>query len=126
MGPDRHRTLRHSGLSEDVLLASSLTEAFRLLRSQSESLHRIYIIGGVQLYKESMREPDVADRILLTHITQGQEKWQCDTFFPELKKEEWSQCSAHEHQEWLKGVDVPTAEVWEGEVSWRYEMWVRR
>lgn len=94
--------------------------------SATGKLHRVYIIGGAQLYESSIRDhPEIASRILLTRITKGDEAWQCDTFFPELRTDQWRQCSLQEHRDWLQGVEVPEGEVTEGDVSWRYEMWER-
>jgi hypothetical protein len=92
----------------------------------SKSLHRIYIIGGAQLYKASLESPEIADRILLTQITRGSEKWSCDTFFPELDNQAWKQATEQEHHDWLQGVDFSTSEVTEGDVAWKYQMWTRR
>ena len=114
-------------LPESVIKASSLREALAsVLNEKSDQLARIFIIGGAQLYKAALQEADTTDRILLTQILRGHEDWECDTFFPELKPEDWRQSSTREHQDWLEGVDVPSEEMQEGGVSWRYEMWVRR
>lgn len=90
-------------------------------------LHHIFIIGGAQLYKNAITDhPEISNRILLTRITKGDDKWECDTFFPELSQDQWRQCSIQEHRELLPGVEVPEEEVHEGDVSWKYELWERK
>lgn len=114
-----------SQLPEGVLQASLLSEAMATLSKQTK-LHRIYIIGGAQLYNASLKDESVADRVLLTQITRGHEDWTCDTFFPQLNASIWQKTSHRQHQEWLEGVDVPDGEVEEGKIAWRYELWTRK
>jgi len=122
------RSREELNLPDNVYCASSLDSALSLISSTSSLssiLHRVFIIGGAQLYTSSLSTP-TADRILLTRIVEGDDKWTCDTFFPALSEQEWRQASHAEHQEWLEGLDVPEGLVKEGEVAWRYEMWQRR
>lgn len=132
----RRCTSSHSNLPDNVHQASSLSTALSLLSGEgpiSTNLHRVFIIGGSQLYRSALDSESpsrtataTADRILLTRIVRGDEKWECDTFFPELDEQEWRQASHEEHQEWLQGLHVPEGLVEEGDVGWRYEMWVRK
>lgn len=96
--------------------------------SKQEKLHRVYIIGGAQLYNAALTgaESEYADRILLTRIVKGDDAWTCDTFFPELDTNTWRKADHSEHAEWLQGVDVPSELVHEGDVAWQYELWVKK
>ena len=88
--------------------------------SSLPSLHRIYIIGGAQLYSSSLTsssssEQSVADRILLTRITKGDEAWECDTFFPELSKEDFEaveEVASGRHTRFVNMKDVFGFDVW--------------
>lgn len=60
-------------------------------RSLPEALERVkhwsnvFIIGGAQLYKEAL-DTKIVDEMFITHI---QQSFQCDTFFPIIKENEW-------------------------------------
>ncbi len=69
------------GLSDDVLIASSLTDALDQLNKQS-NLDRIFVIGGESVYKEAIASASCS-RIYLTEIEN--EVPDLDTFFPFIR-----------------------------------------
>lgn len=73
---------------EGVLVASSLDEAIKLCGPDPE----ICIIGGAQIFNESMK---IADRIYLTLI---HEEFDGDVFFPKPDPSEWKQVKREDHE----------------------------
>jgi dihydrofolate reductase len=63
-------------LPEGVLLACSLEEALGLADSEN-----IFVIGGGQLYAESINHPDCSK----VYLTQIQSVFDCDAFFPKVE-----------------------------------------
>jgi dihydrofolate reductase len=76
----RNPDWRHDG----VEVAGSLEGALALLGDESGS-NRASIIGGAQLFSESMA---IAERMIVTHI---EREYRCDTFFPEIDPARWVQ-----------------------------------
>lgn len=70
--------------ANDIETATSLEEAIRIAGDVEE----IMIIGGEQIFKESMA---IADRLYITEIDH---EFQGDTYFPEYK--EWHQVSCQD------------------------------
>jgi dihydrofolate reductase len=63
------------------------------LRAKSEELREeAFVIGGGMVYKQAMA---FADKLYITHIHHS---WpDADTFFPEIKEEEWVKTSEEKH-----------------------------
>lgn len=117
---------------------SSIETALATLSTDSPSSHRTFLIGGSQLYNQSLslnssssNEP-VIDRLLLTRILHPTFP-ECDVFFPspsdhssnlDFKSRPWKQSSLEELRQWV-GWDVEGGEVEEKGVRYRFEMWVR-
>ncbi|OGI86151.1 dihydrofolate reductase [Candidatus Nomurabacteria bacterium RIFCSPLOWO2_01_FULL_39_17] len=68
----------------------SLDEALKLA---SEKEAEIFIIGGAEIYRQSM---NLADRLYITHI-EAEDK-DADTFFPEIIPVVWNKISREEHK----------------------------
>ncbi len=66
-------------LPDEVIVASSLPNAFQLL--QDQSIDKTFIIGGESVYKEALCYPG-CKKILLTSVLS--EFAGCDTFFPTI------------------------------------------
>ena len=56
-----------------------------------KGLETIYVIGGGEIYKESI---DIADEMLLTHVDASPEG---DTYFPEWNPQEWKETFREAH-----------------------------
>jgi len=88
--PDRRNIVITRGRKDfdNVEKVSSLNEAIGLCKDEKE----IFIIGGGEVYKESMR---IADKIYQTVIHHCFEK--ADTYFPEIDKMKWKLISSETH-----------------------------
>ena len=53
---------------------------------------KIYIIGGAHVYEQAF---SIADRLCITHVDNIPEK--ADTFFPEIKLDEWKEINKETH-----------------------------
>jgi dihydrofolate reductase len=71
------------------LVAHSLEEALSLAEEAGET--EVFIIGGGQIYRESM---EYLDRIYLTEVDVAVEG---DVFFPELEENEWEVTHSKSH-----------------------------
>ena len=67
--------------AENVIVASSISDAIQ--KAKDLNFKEIFIIGGGEIYKESL---SLADKIYLTRVHTSIEG---DTFFPELQSDEW-------------------------------------
>lgn len=72
----------------DILIASSLQEAFKLLRNESQ----IFIIGGGEIYKQSM---DLIDSIYLTKVHTTIDG---DVYFPVINLQQFQLVWEEAHQ----------------------------
>ena len=68
--------------AENVIVANSVSDAIQ--KARDLNFKEIFIIGGGEIYKESMH---LANRIYLTKVHTSIEG---DTFFPELETEKWN------------------------------------
>jgi len=64
---------------DSCIIVHSIEEAIEKCMGETE----VFIIGGGMIYKQFMA---IADKIYLTKV---HEKPEADTFFPEIKKDEW-------------------------------------
>ena len=72
--------------NEDVLVCSSLEEAMEKL-NKMENTGNVYVIGGGQVYKESL-ESGLVKKVIYTEVSHLPSV-DFDTFFPELTEDEW-------------------------------------
>ena len=68
---------------EGCLIANSIEEAIEMVENKDD----IFIIGGAQIYKESI-EKDLVDRL---DITQVHHEFEADVFFPEIDLKIWKE-----------------------------------
>ena len=68
----------------------SIKQALDLVNPQEEA----FVIGGGMVYRQFM-EQNLTDKLYITHIHHSWED--ADTFFPEIKPEEWELDSAEKH-----------------------------
>lgn len=112
-------------------VVSGLDEALVFLaREYGESIHRIFVIGGSQLYQSALEHCET-HRILLTSINR---EFDCDVSFPvdfryskgEGEGEGVWERKEHDALTEFVGIDVDQDGEEENGVSWGYEMWERR
>lgn len=72
----------------NVELVNSLQEAIALCEAENE----VFVIGGAEIYKHALA---LTNRIYLTVVHQN---YEADTFFPELKENEWKEIAKEYHQ----------------------------
>ena len=89
---------------ENVLVAHSLEDALKL--ATELSFKEIFIIGGGEIYKQSMA---IANRVYLTRVHTEIEG---DTFFPEMSNE-WKMISSNDFASDEKNNFNHTFELWE-------------
>lgn len=73
--------------AENITVTSSLSEALTIAKGDP----RPFIIGGGEIYKESM---SIADEIELTRVHAD---FEADTFFPEINPHQWKEVWREEH-----------------------------
>lgn len=76
-------------VASNCLIANSIEAALNLAQANGEE--EAFIIGGGQIYKQSL---PLWDRLYLTEVDLDIEG---DVFFPEIKKEEWELISEDPH-----------------------------
>ena len=95
--------------SENVIVVNSIEAAIQ--KAKDLNFKEIFIIGGGEIYKESI---SIADKIYLTKVHTTIEG---DTYFPEIQLSQWNMISNkdfssdekhafdYSFQEWVKSVD---------------------
>ena len=76
-----------SYIAEGCVVVHSLDEALSIAKEQEEAM----VIGGAKLFEQIL---PLAERIYLTEIHQ---EFDGDTHFPDLNKDEWSECERSTH-----------------------------
>ena len=124
----------HPGTSDGgVIAVSSISSGLQQLQSQNgETLGRVFVIGGAEIYKEVLKMRE-CDRVLWTRLDG---EWDCDTWFPEgvigdgvaeggQGENGWRRRTRRELEEWTgeDGVGGPRKE---GEVDFEISMWERQ
>jgi dihydrofolate reductase len=97
-------TSKENWQAENVLVAHSLEDALKL--ATELSFKEIFIIGGGEIYKQSMA---IANRVYLTRVHTEIEG---DTFFPEMGNE-WKLMSSNDFSSDEKNNFNHTFELWE-------------
>lgn len=90
---------------------NNLANAITFL-NQQDNVENIFIIGGQQLYQLGLNEPSVT-RIYLTRI---QALFECDSFFPEIDVNQWSDVSLP---------SVPSEEQVEKDIKYKFHVYER-
>lgn len=106
--PDRQNiviTRDTNYLRDSVDVVHSLDEALKLV---PETEKEIFIIGGAEIYKQSM---GIADRLYITHF--DAEDKGADVFFPEIIPIVWNEISHKEHKPDEKNIFPYTFSVYE-------------
>ncbi|AUC21025.1 diacylglycerol kinase [Polaribacter sejongensis] len=76
-------TRNQNYFKEGCLIANSIEEAIGMVENKDD----IFIIGGAQIYKESMQK-GLVDRL---DITQVHHEFEADVFFPEIDLKIWKE-----------------------------------
>ena len=73
--------------NSSVLVCKSLEDAIKCLENIKEDnkIESCWVIGGAGVYAEAMRN----DRLQEIYLTRILEKFDCDTFFPDIPADEW-------------------------------------
>ena len=90
---------------ENVSVAHSITDA--IAKAQELNTKEIFILGGAQVFRESL---PLADRIYLTRI---HHRFEGDAFFPELPAADWELVKCHSHDPDDKNKYPYSFEVWQ-------------
>ncbi|NQD72146.1 dihydrofolate reductase [Sphingobacterium shayense] len=104
--PERRNIVLSKDLTfnaDDIDVANSISEVLTYCRDERE----IFIIGGAQLYKQTL---PLANKILLTRV---HTEIQGDAYFPELNQKEWKLVNQENHLHDEKHAYDFTFEVWE-------------
>lgn len=68
-------------------VVSSFSEALEVLDSlhllHSQEIENIFIIGGASIYKESLENKEILEKLDGIYLTKIQKTFDCDTFFPD-------------------------------------------
>jgi dihydrofolate reductase len=75
---------------DEALKIASLEQGKKFEENQDEV--EVFVIGGGQIYTEAMEK---AHKLYITEIDNSPE---ADTFFPEIKKDEWKETSRESHE----------------------------
>ncbi len=78
---------------EGIEVVHSLEESLNLVRNEIANSEEVFIIGGEEIFKQSM---NIADRLYITHIDAIDKD--ADTFFPEIIPIVWNEISHEEHK----------------------------
>lgn len=78
-------TRPNRGYSEEIKIASNIDEALDIALKTKTNKDEIYIIGGEQIYKQTINSP-IVDSL---YITEVKEEHEGDTFFPEIDESIW-------------------------------------
>ncbi|MDP4007862.1 MAG: dihydrofolate reductase [Candidatus Peregrinibacteria bacterium] len=72
---------------EGVLIADSLDTALTMI--ESYDIHEVFVIGGGHVYADAINHPS-CDKLYITEIDNT---FECDTFFPEFSKDVFKEMS---------------------------------
>ncbi len=91
--------------AEGVIVVGNLQEA--IAKANAENFKEIFIVGGGEIYKESM---PLADRIYITRVHATIDG---DTFFPNIVENNWQLVQAQHYEADEKNAISHTIELWE-------------
>lgn len=75
---------------EGITVFHSLESA--LQAGEDKGLESVFILGGGEIYRQSM---NIADKMIITEV---HHKFEGDTYFPEINTEMWKEVSREEHK----------------------------
>ena len=80
------KTTLANNYPDGVMVAASLHEALEQL--EHETYNQIFVIGGAQVYQESI-DSGLVKRVIYTEVSNVPESLKFDAFFPALSKSDW-------------------------------------
>lgn len=83
-------TTQSLDVPEGVLLAGDIDEAIDTARDIDDEV--VYVVGGGTVYEQFL---SLAEWMILTEID---ESYEGDTYFPEVEREEWMEIERDEHE----------------------------
>lgn len=95
------------------------------MKESQQSVHRVFVIGGVQIYKNAM-ESSLVNRIMLTRV--HGDNFECDAYFPVnfTTNGQWEQRPFKDLISYIDIPNVPPREhEQEGGIDYSFEMWER-
>lgn len=105
-----------------VFLGNSFDNALDFL-SNRDDVHKIFVIGGAELYNQLVEDPRVS-HVLLTEVSTADDtKVEMDTFL-RFPRHAWNQ-SLHQELMQFTGIDAPEDPIEESGFSYKYTMWRR-
>jgi dihydrofolate reductase len=75
---------------EGITVFNSLRSAIEA--GEQKGLESIFILGGGEIYRQSM---DLADKMIITEV---HHEFEGDTYFPDIDAETWKEVSREEHE----------------------------
>ncbi len=75
--------------SDGITVFNTLESALEY--SENKGLETVFILGGGEIYRQSM---EIADKLIITEV---HEAFDGDTYFPEIDPEIWEETSREEH-----------------------------
>ncbi|PKV76371.1 dihydrofolate reductase [Pontibacter ramchanderi] len=76
--------------AEGCIVVNSVEEA--IAKGKELDSEQVSIVGGAEIYKQALPMVD------MLYLTEVHHAFNGDTFFPELKEEEWQELSAESHE----------------------------
>ncbi|KAL9586901.1 MAG: hypothetical protein Q9203_003699 [Teloschistes exilis] len=115
----------------DVIAASSIADGLNKLQYQPQTLGRVFVIGGAEIYKQAIGLKE-CERVLWTRLGRD---WECDTWFPDgilrdggdeevRGKNGWRRRTREDLEDWT-GEEGAGGMRREGEVEFEISMWER-
>ena len=74
-----------------AITANSIDDALKVCQAGVEGNDEVFLIGGAELYRQTL---ELCDRIYVTEI---QQDFDGDTFFPAFSMEEWKEIAREKH-----------------------------
>lgn len=117
--------------NKNVLIASSILDGLQQLQVQHEKLGRVFVIGGAEIYKQSLQLKE-CQRVLWTRLSG---EWECDTWFPEgfvrdgveeggVNRNGWRRKTREQLEQWT-GEEGLGGLRREGDMEFEVSMWER-
>ncbi|ODV61407.1 dihydrofolate reductase ASCRUDRAFT_75425 [Ascoidea rubescens DSM 1968] len=114
--------------NENIVYSNGLDNAIERLQ-QLESINRIFIIGGAEVYNLALKNEKV-NRVLLTEINSiGGLDHKMDTFldFGAEEQKKWEKKSTQELRDFVgENVDVAAEDIEENGFRYRYTLWHKK
>lgn len=103
----------------DTLLVNSFEKALEIIQPLQHG--RVFVIGGAQMYKLAISNPNCS-HILLTRV---KSKVDCDTFFPTIEDVHYRLASHKELEDYVEA-DVPEGVQKYKELEYEFTLYVRK